>query len=61
MILEALVEARVTSKAAIGFDTSKFPHFNLLPGFKMPKMRKYNGTDDSRNHLAIFTMDALPY
>ena len=61
MISEALAEARVTSNAPVGFDTSKFPHFTLLSGFKMPEMRKYNGTDDPRNHLAIFTMDALPY
>ena len=27
----------------------------------MPKMRKYDGTEDPNNHLATFTMDALPY
>ena len=61
MISEALTEAGVTSKAPIGFDTSKFPHFILPPGFKMPKMKKYSGIEDLRGDLAIFAMDALPY
>ena len=61
MISEALAEAGVTSKAPVGYDTSKFPHFTLPPGFKMPKMRRYNGAEDPRNHLAAFNMDTLPY
>ena len=61
MISDALVEAGVTSKAPVSFDTSKFPHFTLPPGFKMLKMRKYNGTEDPRSHLATFTIYALPY
>ena len=61
MIAEALAEAGVTSKAPIGYDTSKFPHFTIPLGFKMPKMRRYNGTEDPKNHLAAFTMDTLPY
>ena len=61
MIAKALAEAEVTSKALIGYDTSKFPHFTLPLGFKMPKMRRYDGTEDPRNHLAVFTMDTLPY
>ena len=61
MISEALAEARVTSKAPTSFDTSKFPHFSLPHRFKMLKMQKYDGIDDPRNHLATFTMDALPY
>ena len=27
----------------------------------MPKMTRYNGTEDPMSHLATFTMDALPY
>ena len=61
MTSDALTEAGITSKAPVGFDTSKFPRFNLLPGFKMPKMQKYDGMGDPRNHLATFTMDTLPY
>ena len=61
MISEALAEAGVTSKALVNFDTSKFPRFTLLPGFKMPTMQKYDGMGDPRNHLATFTMDTLPY
>ena len=61
MISKALAEAGVTSKAPVGYDTSKFPHFTLPPGFKMPKMRRYNGAEDPRNHLATFNMDTLPY
>ena len=61
MIAEVSAEAGVTSKAPIGCDTSKFPHFTLPPGFKMPKMRRYDGTGDPRNHIAAFTMDTLPY
>ena len=61
MISEALAEAAVTCKAPVGFDTSKFPRFTLPPGFKMPKMQKYDGMGDPRNHLATFTMDTLPY
>ena len=61
MISEALAEAGVTSRASVGFDTSKFPHFTLPPRFKTPKMRRYNGIEDPRSHLATFTMDALPY
>ena len=61
MISETLAEARVASKSLVGFDTSKFPHVTLPPGFKMPKMRRYNGTEDPRSHLATFTRDALPY
>ena len=61
MISEALVEVGVTSKASVDFDTSKFPPFSLPSGIKMPKMQKYDGVGDPRNHLATFTMDALPY
>ena len=61
MISEALTEVGITHKAPIGFDTSKFPHFVLPPGFKMPNMRKYSGIEDPRGHLATFTMDALPF
>ena len=61
MIAEVLAEAGVTSKAPIGYDTSKFPHFTLPSGFKMSKMRMYNGTEDPKNHLAAFTLDTLPY
>ena len=45
----------------MGYDTSKFPHFTLPPGYKMPKMRRYNGAKDPMNHLAAFNMDTLPY
>ena len=61
MISEALAEVGVTFKAPVGFDTSKFPCFTLPPGFKMPKMQKYDGMGDPRNHLATFTRDTLPY
>ena len=61
MIAEVIAEAGVTSKALVGYDPSKFPHFTLPPGFKMSKMKRYNGTEDPRNHFAAFTMDTLPY
>ena len=61
MISDALAEAGVTFKALVGFDTSKFPPFSLPLEFKMLKIQKYDGMGDPRNHLATFTMDALPY
>ena len=61
MISEALIEVGVTTKAPIGFDMLKFPHFALPPRFKMPKMRKYSGFEDPSGHLATVAMDALPY
>ena len=61
MISNVFAEAGVISKAPVDFDTSKFPPFSLLSGFKMPKMHKYDGMGDPRNHLATITMDALPY
>ena len=61
MTLDALAVAGVTSKVPVGFDTSKSSPFSLPLGLKMPKIQKYDWTSGPRNHLATFTMDALPY
>ena len=51
----------VHTQAPPSFDMGKFPPFRLPPGFKYPKMPRFDGTTNPQSHIMRFQMEAAPY
>ena len=50
----------VQTQAPPTFDMSRFPPFQLPPGFKYPKTLKFDGTTDPHSHIMRFQIESAP-